>query len=105
MRFKFMLVLALVGSLGACASGYENRIERRLVDLGLSRTLSSCMASRMVDNLSSGELRRVARFADALDRDVEDLTLGQVAARFGGVGDAHIIEVMGRAAVGCAISG
>ncbi|MBZ6379775.1 hypothetical protein B5C34_14765 [Pacificimonas flava] len=100
-----LLLVGAVAALGACANTQEAKIARGLTDLGLPGGLSDCMAERMVDNLSGSQLRRVADFSEALDDDFDDITVGDVADRFGGIGDSEIVAVMGRAAAGCVISG
>lgn len=105
LRLSAILVPAMAAlALNACASR-ESRIESGLVDLGVPRGMSSCMANRMVDNLSSSQIRQVARFADSMDRDIDRMRVGEIVDRFGGIGDPQIVSVVGRAAAGCAISG
>ena len=105
LRSKAPLIAAgMALSLAACASP-EARVARGLTDLGLPSGLSECMADRMVDNLSSSQLSRVADFAEGLDKDVSRMTVGEIAFRFGGLGDPETVQVMARAAAGCAIAG
>lgn len=103
---KHLFVPALVGValVGACASSYESRITSRLTDVGLSRPIASCMAGRMVDRLSTSQLKTLARFGKGIDGDIRDMTIGEVTRRFAGIGDPEIIEVMTRAGLGCALA-
>src|SRR3569832_2509897 len=43
-------------SLAGCATVYENHIESKLVDAGLSPPVASCIADRIVDRLSRRQL-------------------------------------------------
>ena len=104
-RQTLVASLAALLVVSGCASTQERRIASGLSDLGLPSGLSGCMADRMVENLSGSQLRRVADFADGLDRDIDRMTVGEIASRFGGIGDSEIVSVMGRAAAGCVISG
>lgn len=98
-------VLAAALLTAGCSASYENRIASRLADAGLARPMASCMAARMVDRLSTSQLKQIARFGKGLDRDVKDMTVGEVTRRFAAIGDPEIIEVMARAGLGCAIAG
>ena len=100
-----LMIVAAMGLLASCANSPERRIASGLTDLGLPSGLSRCMAERMVANLSGSQIRRVADFARAIDDDFDDIRVGEVVDRFGGIGDGEILSVMGRAAAGCVISG
>ena len=45
-------ILAAAFALAGCSTLYENRIESKLVDAGLSPPVATCLAERMVDRLS-----------------------------------------------------
>jgi hypothetical protein len=97
-----LLVVGL--GLGACASSYESRIERGLTRAGLSRPMASCMAERMVERLSTGQLQRLARFAKGVQGDIKSMTFREISRRAEALGDPEIVEVVTRAGIGCAIA-
>ena len=104
MMRMFLAAAAAALVTAGCAASYENRIESRLADAGLSRPVASCMAGRMVERLSTSQLRRLASFAKGFDRDVRDMTLAEVSRRFSAIGDPEIVEVVTRAGLGCALA-
>ena len=105
MKLPLSVLIGGALTLTACASTAERRIENSLIDAGLPRGLSSCMANRLSENLSVTQLRRVADFADGFEGRVEDMTIGEIGRKFRPLGDAALITTIGRAAAGCAISG
>jgi hypothetical protein len=104
MRSVVVVAFAAGSLLAGCAASYENRIAERLSDAGLSRPVAKCMAGRMADRLSTGQLKRLARFGGTLGDDVRDMTLSEVSRRFAAIGDPEIVEVVTRAGLGCAIA-
>ena len=96
---------AVLLALSACANSQEAKVARGLADLGLPYGLSECMAERMVDQLSYGQLSRLANFAETLDEDIDDMSVGDLAMNFGALGDGETVSVMVRSAAGCAIAG
>lgn len=75
------------------------------MDAGLSRPMASCMADRMVDRLSTSQLRNLSRLAGAGDRDIGDMTIEEFLRRSRALLDPEIYEVVTRAGLGCAIAG
>ena len=96
-------VLAL--ALGACAQTYEKRVRSSLTEAGLSPSLASCLAGRMVDRLSAGQLQSLGRLARDVDRRERDMTVAQFLGRYGGRLDPDVAAVLARAGIGCAIAG
>jgi hypothetical protein len=103
MRLTLTAAIAAAALTASCASSYESRIAGRLYDVGLSRPMAHCMAERMVERLSTGQLRTIARFGRDLD-DTSDMTVGELTRRFTRIGDPEIVEVVTRAGLGCAIT-
>jgi hypothetical protein len=93
--------LALVG----CAHTYENRIRSNLVEAGLSGSLASCVAERLVDRLSAGQLQSLARLGRDVDRRGRDMTVEQFLRHYRGALDPQVYEVLARTGIGCAIAG
>jgi len=84
-------------ALGGCVSKLaEGRVRSALVDAGLSDRNAACMAERMTDRLSIGQLRRL----EALRADRR--TLADYVYTVRRVGDRQLIEVTTSAALLCA---
>ncbi len=89
--------------LQACASP-ETRLRTGLVEAGLSKRQSTCMAERMVDKLSLPQLIRLSSLSKVKDADKRDLSFGQFLHNVRALRDPEIISVTTRAALGCAIA-
>ena len=84
-------------ALGGCVSKLaEGRVRAALIDAGLSDRNAACMAERMTDRLSIGQLRRL----EALR--AERRTLADYVYTVRRVGDRQLIEVTTSAALLCA---
>ncbi len=94
---KFALVLGL-SALAACSTGKlaEGRVRSALVDAGLSKANASCMAERMTDRLSLGQLKRL----ETLRTEKHSLSDYVVAVRR--LSDPELLKVTTSAAVLCA---
>ena len=85
--------LALTGCVSKLAYG---QVKSAMIDAGLSDANAACMAARMTDRLSIGQLQKLK----ALKRDKRSLWDYAVAVRR--VGDAEAIEVTASSAALCA---
>ena len=74
----------------------KGRVKSALVDSGLSEPNAECMAERMTDRLTIGQLRKL----QALQGDRK--TLPQYVAAVRKVGDAEVIAVTASSAALCA---
>ena len=92
-----LLILAPVALLTACSTGKlgEARLRTALTDAGLDRPNASCMAERMSDRLSLGQLKRL----EALKTEKRSLTDYVVAVRR--LADAELWKVTSTAAAAC----
>jgi len=93
--------VALAGSLaalGACSPSKlaYGQVKSALVDAGLSEANSACMASRMTDRLTLGQLHKLKRLKGT-KRSLFDYV--EAVRR---VGDAEAIEVTATSAALCA---
>ena len=104
-RAAFLPAAALTLALGACAHSYEDRIRSNLMDAGLSRSVAGCVADRMVDRLSSDQLRSIARLGGGSDRRLRDMTIGEFLRHYRAALDPEVYAVLARAGVGCSIAG
>jgi hypothetical protein len=90
-------LLLIVLSLSACAVP-EARLRTGLVNAGLSRPLSACMAERMVDRLSLTQLMRIADLPKAREAESVDRFLHRIRS----LGDPEIVAVATSSAALCA---
>ena len=100
MRFAFLLPLL---ALSACATP-ESRVRTALLNAGLSRPVSTCMAQRMVDRLSLGQLQKLSRLSALRDTRISNLTVGEFLKKTRALGDPEILTVVTTAGLGCAIA-
>ncbi len=90
-------------AVAACATP-ESRVRSALLDAGLSKPVSTCMAQRMVDRLSLGQLQKLSRLSGLRNRRIGDLTIGEFVRETRGLGDPEIFAVVTTAGLGCAIA-
>lgn len=100
---RFALILLPIFALSACATP-ESRVRSALMSAGLSRPISTCMAQRMVDRLSLGQLQKLSRLSDLSSRRIGDLSVGEFLRKTRALGDPRILEVVTTAGLGCAIA-
>lgn len=103
MKRTFAILLPVL-ALTACATP-EARLRTGLMDAGLGRNQSACMAERMVDKLSLLQLRRIASLKNFAKDDVRDMSIDRFLHNIRSLKDPEILTVTTRAALGCAISG
>ena len=92
--------LALV--LASCASVAEDRVSSALMEAGLSRAMSECMAERMVDRLSLRQLNDLRRLA-GLREEARDMPITEFLDRARSIVDAETYAVVTRAGLACAV--
>lgn len=90
-------ILAIALLLAGCATP-EARLRNGLVEAGLSPTLSTCMAERMVDRLSLAQLRRLGD----LQRAGRARNVDELLHRIRSLGDPEILTVTSSSAALCA---
>lgn len=101
---KKLFPLAALLALTACVTSPEARIRTKLVDAGLSPPMADCMAGRLVDRLSMGELRKLNSLSKLRNRDIGEMTVEQFLRHIRNLGDPHILKVVTTAGIGCAIA-
>jgi hypothetical protein len=94
-RASILAVLAL--SLAGCAVP-EARLRTGLINAGLPKRLSACMAERMVDRLSLKQLLRIADLPRASTSESIDQFLHRIRA----LEDSEILAVTSSSAALCA---
>lgn len=74
----------------------EGRVRSALMDAGLSQPNAACMAERMTDRLTIGQLQKLKKLKGA------DRSLGDFVAAVRRVGDSEALEVTASSAALCA---
>ena len=102
---KRLAAITVLLALSACATmSPEAKVRTRLIEAGLSRPMASCMAERLVDRLSMQELRRLSSLSKLGTRRVGDMTIYELLHRLSALNDPHILKVVAKAGLGCAIA-
>ena len=96
-------ILAAAFALAGCSAIYENRVESKLVDAGLSPPVAACMAERMVDRLSRKQLQDIGRLAGAGRK--ADMNLRQFLRQYRAAVDPEVYSVLTTAGLRCALAG
>ena len=106
-RLRFLAApLALLALLGGCETlSPEAKVRQRLIEAGLKPRLAQCMAERMADRLSLGQLNALARAAKVPTKDIGHMTVNELTDRLRAVGDPEIVTTVTRAGIGCVIAG
>ena len=100
---RFIAITAFI-ALAGCATP-QSQLQRGLINAGLPKAQSACMADRMVDKLSLSQLRRLSSLGNFEDEKLGDMTVSRFMRNIRALKDPEIITVTTRAALGCAISG
>lgn len=98
----FMLLFPVLAAAG-CATP-QSRLETGLIEAGLSRGQSACMADRMAGQLSLMQLRRIASLGNFRGESVRSMSASRFLHNVRSLDDPEILSVTTRAALGCAIS-
>jgi hypothetical protein len=98
------LATAAALALGACATSYETRLRTTFMQAGLSQSVSGCMAERLVDRLSEGQLRSLVRLTGIREREVRSMTVEEFLRRSRALVDASIYVEVTRVGLSCAIA-
>lgn len=90
-------------ALSACATP-ETRLRNGLHQAGLSKPVSACMASRMVDRLSLLQLRRLASLGSLKDKDIRSMPTDKFLHHVRALKDPEILTVTTSSLAICALS-
>jgi hypothetical protein len=99
---KLFILSLLTGALASCATP-ETRIKTALIDAGLPVPISGCMAGRMVDRLSLGQLNKLRGLKKLRDSDLRELSINDFVKRTRSLQDAEILSVVTSSGVICAL--
>lgn len=94
-----VLPLALAG----CATP-ETRIRNALVEAGLAKPVAACMADRMVDRLSLGQLNKLRGLSKFKDKKNSKMTIEEFVKRTKALQDPEILGVVTSSGIICAVS-
>lgn len=93
---RAIIVVAIACTAGGCVSRLaEGRVQHALLNAGLSERNAACMADRMTDKLSIGQLRKLERLQGS------KRTLADYVAAVRRVGDAEALSVTATSAALC----
>jgi hypothetical protein len=102
-KMRFALLMVPLLALAACATP-ETRVRTALIDAGVSRPVASCMAQRMVNRLSLGQLQKLSRLSGISTAQIGQLSVGELLRRTRALGDPEVLTVVTTAGLGCAIA-
>lgn len=96
-------IMAVLLFLSSCASlSPESRVRAGLVDAGLSPRMADCMAKRMVDRLSLGQLRQLQSLASLRKTDAGEMSVDHFLRKVRALDDPEIFLVTSKSALVCA---
>lgn len=99
---RIVLILTPLFALSACATP-ETRLRTGLQDAGLSPAMATCMADRMVNELSITQLRRLQSLGSLKDDRMSDLSATEFLHKVRALRDPEILAETSMAAGACAI--
>lgn len=106
MKRALTLSITTLGLLAGCSTvSPEARVRQKLIEAGVKPRMASCMADKLVRKLSQPELRDLARVAKLPREHPGAMSFGELTDRLQALNNPHIVEVVTRAGLGCAIAG
>lgn len=99
---RLILVVTALSTLAACATP-ETRVRKGLMSAGLSAPVSACMADRMVDRLSLGQLNKLNGLGKLRKRRPGDVSLNEFVKQTRSLQDPEIVGVVTSSGVICAV--
>ena len=97
-------LLAIALATGGCVQKIaESRVRSALVEAGLSDRNADCMAGRMVDRLTIGQLRKLEALKARAGERERPVTISEYLERVRRVGDTEVIAVTASSAGLCAV--
>ena len=103
-RIRFAVMMLLLAA-GCSALSPEAKIRRKLLDAGVKPYMAECLSGKLARKLDDDELRQLARVAELPNRHPGHLGFAELADRLRALDNPHIVEVVTRAGLGCAIAG
>jgi hypothetical protein len=99
---KKLVILTVCLSLSACATP-ETQIRNTLTEAGLPKSVSACMAERMVDRLSLLQLNKLRGLKKLRDGAAGDMSVNDFVKRTKSLQDPEILGVVTSSGVICAV--
>ena len=88
--------------LASCASiSPESRVRSGLMEAGLSPRMAGCMAERMADRLSLGQLRQLQSIASLRKSHMGKMSMDELLHKVRALEDPEIFLVTSKAAIHC----
>lgn len=99
---RIILMMTALLALAACATP-ETRVRNGLISAGLSAPISACMADRMVDRLSLGQLKKLNDLGKLRKREPGDVTVKEFVKQTRSLQDPEIVGVVTSSGLICAV--
>ncbi len=99
---RMILAVTALSALAACATP-ETRVRKGLMNAGLSEPVSACMADRMVDRLSLGQLNKLNGLGKLKKRAPGDVTFSEFVKQTRALQDPEIVGVVTSSGVICVV--
>lgn len=99
---RTLVLITALSALTACATP-ETRVRNGLMSAGLSAPVSACMADRMVDRLSLGQLNKLNGLGKLRKRKAGEVTFNQFVKETRSLQDPEILGVVTSSGVICAV--
>lgn len=99
---RWPAVMLLLATLAACATP-ETRVRNGLKTIGLSEPVSACMAGRMVDRLSLGQLSKLDGLGKLRKRNPGEISIAEFVKQTRALQDPEIVAVVTSSGLVCAI--
>ena len=99
---RIILGAIALSALAGCATP-ETRVRNGLMSAGLSAPVSACMADRMVDRLSLGQLNKLNGLGKLKNRNPGDVTFKEFVKQTRSLQDPEIVGVVTSSGLICAV--
>jgi hypothetical protein len=98
--------LALAGLVAGCSTvSPEAKVRDKLIAAGVKPHMAGCMADKLVRKLDYSELKQLNAVAKLPREHPGALSFDELTYRLQALDNPHIVSVVTRAGLGCAISG
>lgn len=98
-----LIAIAGLGLLLAGCASPAQRIERKLVEVGVPQGQAQCMGVRLQQRLSAGQLRSLDRLARMNGNRIERMRVEDIARQLAADGDPALVAEVVRTGIGCLV--
>ena len=102
---RLATIAALVLLAGCSLVSPEARVREKLLAAGVKPHMANCLAGKLSRKLSTSELEALGKAAKGSGSHDGHVGIGGLADRLQATNDPHIIDVVTRAGLSCAIMG